>query len=302
MNKPTAVGATLANLEAAGERIAQHCVCCGSAQLLASPAVLMPFVAHRTFGWEPVVIDASWGLQTVASGHAYSICNTLCCALCGLVFLDIRFSDREMARLYAGYREADYNRLRERYEPGYTLRNDALNDGINYLEQVEAFLSPLVPQTLSVLDWGGDTGKNTPFKTRSKVFDVYDISSKPVVPGARAVGSDVVRSSKYDLVVLSNVLEHVPFPAGPLLEIRQSMDRSSLLYVEVPFEDLMRSGVSEPHTRKKHWHEHINFFSRQSLLELLSACGFETVAMAELPVRSGLKSAWLLQLACRLSG
>ena len=38
------------------ERIAAQCVCCGSENLKSSPAVIMPFVAHRTFGWEPVFI------------------------------------------------------------------------------------------------------------------------------------------------------------------------------------------------------------------------------------------------------
>ena len=263
MNQPAPLPLSLAELESAGERIARHCVCCASPHLLASPAVLMPFVAHRTFGWEPVVIDESWGLQTIPSGRAYSICNT----------------------------------LRERYEPGYTLRNDALNEGIDYLDKVEAFLAPHVPERPAVLDWGGDTGRNTPFKGRSSVFDVFDISSKPVVAGARAVGRELVRASRYDLIVLSNVLEHVPFPAGPLREIRHSMHAGSVLYVEVPFEDIMRAG--EPSTRKKHWHEHVNFFSRQSLLELLRATGYEVLAIGELAVYSGRKSAWLLQLACR---
>ncbi|HTP38894.1 MAG TPA: class I SAM-dependent methyltransferase [Steroidobacteraceae bacterium] len=297
MNQPAPLPLSLAELESAGERIARHCVCCASPHLLASPAVLMPFVAHRTFGWEPVVIDESWGLQTIPSGRAYSICNTLCCSACGLVFLDLRFSAEELGRLYEGYREAAYNTLRERYEPGYTLRNDALNEGIDYLDKVEAFLAPHVPERPAVLDWGGDTGRNTPFKGRSSVFDVFDISSKPVVAGARAVGRELVRASRYDLIVLSNVLEHVPFPAGPLREIRHSMHAGSVLYVEVPFEDIMRAG--EPSTRKKHWHEHVNFFSRQSLLELLRATGYEVLAIGELAVYSGRKSAWLLQLACR---
>ena len=39
------------------ERIATCCVCCGSDVLKSEPAVLMPFVAHRTFGWYPIVID-----------------------------------------------------------------------------------------------------------------------------------------------------------------------------------------------------------------------------------------------------
>ena len=41
------------------ERIATQCVCCGSEKLRNSPAVLIPFVSHRTFGWKPIEIDDS---------------------------------------------------------------------------------------------------------------------------------------------------------------------------------------------------------------------------------------------------
>ena len=52
------------------ERIATQCVCCGGTRLKSAPAVLMPFISHRAFGWEPVVIDESWGLKTIRSGTA----------------------------------------------------------------------------------------------------------------------------------------------------------------------------------------------------------------------------------------
>jgi hypothetical protein len=53
------------------ERIASTCVCCGISRLSGSPAILMPFVAARVFDWYPVVIDESWGLKTIQSGHVY---------------------------------------------------------------------------------------------------------------------------------------------------------------------------------------------------------------------------------------
>src|SRR5665647_1136619 len=101
------------------ERIASSCVICGSCALKKSPAILMPFVAHRTFGWEPVEITDDWGLKTIRNGMAYSICNSIQCSNCGLLFLDIRFNESEMNSLYDGYREKQYTELREKYEPGY---------------------------------------------------------------------------------------------------------------------------------------------------------------------------------------
>jgi hypothetical protein len=169
------------------ERIATQCACCGSKNLKSSPAFLMPFVAHRTFGWEPVVIDESCGLATIKPGNAYSICKSLYCNDCGFLFLDIRFSDIELSNLYRDYRGIEYNSLRESYEPGYTKRNDNLNAGIGYIEDIEKFLKPYLRFPITILDWGGDTGKNTPFKNNNEAFDIYDISNKDVLAGARVV-------------------------------------------------------------------------------------------------------------------
>ena len=99
--------------------VARHCICCESARLDRSPAVLMPFVAKRVFGHEPVEITADWGLRDLKAGMAYTLCNSLQCADCGVLFLDYRFGDEQMAALYGGYRDQTYTRERDHYEPGY---------------------------------------------------------------------------------------------------------------------------------------------------------------------------------------
>ncbi|HDR9204317.1 TPA: class I SAM-dependent methyltransferase [Burkholderia vietnamiensis] len=280
-------------------RIATRCVCCGSDAIQSSPAILMPFVAHRAFGWYPVEIDESWGLRTIRNGMAYSVCKSLHCTACGFLFLDIRFSDDELGNLYHDYRGPAYNALREQYEPGYTSRNDALNAGSSYIEQCEQFLAPFVEFPLSLLDWGGDTGRNTPFKGRCDIFDIYDISAKPVIDGATVVGKAEAFAKKYGLVVCSNVLEHVPYPADVLADITRTMDAGSVLYVEVPLEPLMREALPEPHLKRRHWHEHINFYSEQSLRKLLEQCGLSTLALRRLRVEDGGSESWVFQVACR---
>ena len=137
------------------ERIQTQCICCGNEKLESSPAVLMPFVAHRTFGWAPVIIDETWGLSTIKNGNAYSICKSLFCDICGLLFLDIRFSEAELENLYSDYRGVEYNKLRDFYEPGYAQRNDGLNAGVNYIKEIEDFLRPHLKFPLTILDWGG---------------------------------------------------------------------------------------------------------------------------------------------------
>lgn len=286
-------------------RIATRCICCGGAALEKSPAILMPFVANRTFGWEPVEITPDWGLRDIRSGMAYPLCNSVQCADCGALFLDIRFTDTEMANLYAGYRGEAYTRLRERFEPGYAKRNQVILEAAAHTPRIEAFLSRFVSAPHSVLDWGGDTGLNTPFGARSRLFHIFEISNKPAIPGAVRVDKATIHATDYDLIVLSHVLEHLPWPEGTVAEIASVMKSDTVLYVEVPHEELVRLDPESRglHARKRHWHEHINFFTQASLAALLGRCGLEVVDMLSLAAGGGDVKAWqVISVACRLQG
>ncbi len=283
-------------------RIAYQCPCCASRELSSSPAILMPFISHRAFNWKPVKIDDSWGLNSINNGHAYSLCNSLQCNECGFLFLDIRFTDEEASRLYANYREEEYSELRDFYEPGYSERNDDLNTGYGqkYVSDLEYFLEPHLELPASILDWGGDTGKNTPFKENNKLFDIYDISSNAPIEKAKIVSKEEAYENKYDLVVCSNVLEHVAYPHEILEEIIPCMDDSSLLYIEVPHENLIMNEKNDLHIKKKHWHEHINFYTLESLKSLIDNSGLKLVDLNNLEVTNGTSTWFQFQLACRL--
>jgi len=260
-------------------RVADQCICCGNVALEASPAILMPFVADRALGWAPAAIDESWGLKTVKPSMAYTVCRSLQCDSCGLLFSDIRFADDEMNRLYRDYRGTDYKALREKYEPGHSLRNRALQGEVKYGESIDSFLAPFISkQAISILDYGSDSGKNTLFRHRARQHDIFDISNNAVVSGARAVSRKKAIENYYDLIVCSNVLEHVPYPSDLLEDIRRIMRPETVLYVEVPFEDVMRDYPGTAIAQKKHWHEHINFFSPSAVHSLLSNLGFKIKA------------------------
>src|SRR5687767_5484712 len=278
--------------------ISRNCICCDSPRLEPSPAVLMPFVAKRVFNWEPLEITTAWGMRDLKTGQAYSVCNTLRCDECGVVFLDMRFNETEMSALYGGYRDETYTATRERFEPGYRARNEILVEGSTYIGEVETFLVPYVQPPLRLLDWGGDTGRNTPFAGNLTTHHVYDISDKPPVDGAARVGEHELEPGAYDLVVCSNVLEHVPYPRQTVEAMTRLLSAPTILYIEVPHEDLIRAG--QPSSDKKHWHEHINFFTPRSLEILFSLCGLEVLAVTELHINAGGKDAHALGFACRL--
>jgi SAM-dependent methyltransferase len=281
-------------------KIAKECVCCNSTQLDRAPAVLMPFVAYRVFAWEPTEITPDWGLRDLRPGHAYALCSSLRCRDCGLLFLDMRFDAEEMKSLYQDYRGEDYRRARERFEPGYSARNELLAAGSTYIGAIEKFLAPHLPERPRVLDWGGDTGLNTPFRSQAALHHVYDISDKPMVPGALHVNQAEMKRQHYDLIVLSQVLEHVPHPRNLLTEIADVMQADTLFYLELPYEEIMRTHADDPMVHKHHWHEHINFFTETALDRLHESCGLHMVARAIHEVHVGGRDARIFSILSRI--
>ena len=282
-------------------KIATRCVSCGGDRLDRSPAVLMPFVAHRIFGWEPIDIKAEWGFQHILAGQAQSLCSSLLCRRCGMLFLDMRFDDEEIAALYHDYRGEAYTAERAHFEPGYGARNAILLGGNDYMAKIEAFIQPHVADHPRVLDWGGDTGINTPFRGEANLHHIYDISSRPVLAGAAAVDLATVRATDYDLIVFSNVLEHVPAPRAALAAIAAVMKLGAILYVELPYEDIMRlvPAWNERLESKHHWHEHINFFTPEALDALFHDVGLTTIDRITQPVSAGGKESHVFSIVAK---
>ncbi len=260
----------------------------------------MPFIAHRVFGYEPFKIESSFGLKNIKDGYAYSVCNSLFCERCQFLFLDIRFSDFELEKLYEDYRGEKYTKLRNFYEPGYLLRNESLKKGITYVDKIERLLSPFLDFPISILDWGGDTGENTPFKKQKQnIVDIFDISNKSNLKHCNAVSKMNAQSKKYDLIVCSHVLEHVPYPSLVLDDIYKSMAMNSILYIEVPFENLMYMDNVKLPESKKYWHEHINFFSETSLKILIKKAGINVIKLNILDEIVGVDARKMFQLVCK---
>lgn len=282
-------------------RIAVKCICCESFNLLRSPAILMPFLTKRIFGYEPIMITPEWGLRDIQQGMAYQICNSLQCQDCGVLFSDIRFSNEEMSRLYSGYRDKDYSDTRERFEPGYMRVAESYCIPGSYVEKVESFLKPYLPVDFTILDWGGDTGINTPLRLDAQSTDIYDISEKEVIDGVRKVSLAEALTKQYDLIVCSQVLEHVSYPLNILEQISPLMHQKTFLYVEVPFEGLMREcGLRfDAYKLKHHWHEHINFFTADAILKMLLKFKLDVIEIKEIPISLQWRDSYIISVLCK---
>jgi SAM-dependent methyltransferase len=263
----------------------------------------MPFLAKRVFDYDPIEIPAEWGLRDIKSGMAYSLCSTLECVDCGVVFLDYRFSDQELNRLYNNYRDSVYNDLRTRYEPDYINTIPSYNSRHAYIEAVEEYISQYIPDRPVVLDWGGGSGINSPFRFKAQFLHVYDVSGVSVLAEAKSVTFDECLNTFYDLVVCSQVLEHVPYPLIVLENLKSMLKRNTILYLEVPLEGIFQeSGQGRPRgSMKRHWHEHINFFSPESLIAMAHYCDLEILESRVMQVNLEYRKSCIQTLICRYS-
>lgn len=250
--------------------IAKECPSCGNMTLKSNQAVLMPFVSDTVFGWKPFEIKVEHKLKDLSLGKSYAICNSFTCNNCGMVFSDIRFSEEELAKLYKGYRGTEYTELRDKYESGYKELNKKLLSGYSHIDTIDTILIKYIEGDITVLDFGGDTGINTPLRNERSLLHIYDIGTNKLIE------EDATRINKiertYSVVVCSEVLEHVSYPLKTLEEVKSAMDESSILYIDVPI----------GHEKKIYWHEHINEFSYKSLSLLMERAGLEILEMGTL--------------------
>jgi hypothetical protein len=155
-----------------------------------------------------------------------------------------------MSRIYTNYRDEKYNSLRMVYEPTYDptifeTRHD-------YVDTVTTpfILGGVTTDVQTLVDFGGYDGLNTPRIGHERY--VYDVCDKEtVIPKTDTLPT-------CDLVTCMHVLEHVPDPNTILKDIK---GHAKYYYFEVPKENV--------HV-KEFWHEHINCFTMESLVGLLS--------------------------------
>jgi hypothetical protein len=306
--------------------LARVCPCCeGDARTHdAYPALVSPFLATY-------VLDTDRPSPT----------RLLECDACGFRFFEDRLTAKEAERLYAGYRGDRYFAVRHRHEPWYTRKvNDAIGGDDDVVgvrrKALERFVRDHIDVSKldDVLDYGGDRGQVLPAIGQRRF--VYEISGTEPVSGVTRIGSaPELKDRRFDLVLLSHVLEHCSEPRevlGEVLPLLRSKD--SVLYVELPLErhglrwlgrkasyraylgalrhlgpiltavDLYSTFFrvrydTLPPLGFLRMHEHINFFDERSLESLFEKSGLEVVAIERLVIRSKLGAQPVLSALAR---
>jgi hypothetical protein len=219
------------------------------------------------------------------------------------MFYNPRLDDTDLRRLYEKYHSEEYQQMRNAFEPWYTEKFNEELASVSSYKIRRARLSTILRQHIGerkisrILDYGGDRGDLV-----AGLFDgaepfVFDISGAPAAAGVTA--TDDPAECMADLIINSNVLEHIGFPRLLVSEILQAAPEGGLVFLEVPCEfpfgfarilrRLAQIGIlvlTRPALMRfilrpaslYMMHEHINYFSEQALTTLMRFCGGTVIA------------------------
>lgn len=286
------------------------CVVCDGEICKLRTALVAPFLAKRIWNRRPFTVAV------------------VRCQACGFMFYNPRLEDEEAKRLYANYRSHEYQQMRHASEPWYTVKFNAGLASPESYERRRKILLPILRSHIGkrsikrVLDYGGDRGDLVADLIEGAEAFVYDISGIAAAEGV--ISTTNPNECSPDLIINSNVLEHVGFPHRFLEEIVKIAPPGSLIFVEVPSESpfgaarlarriaqvglmaltrpaLARYVISRASLYMMH--EHINYFTEQSLATLLHSAGYSVTATGNYAVDHGAGKAqfvWCMGIAGQL--
>ena len=148
------------------------------------------------------------------------------------------------------------------------------------------FLSNLIIRNTnaipSILDIGCGCGWFVRYWNRRYCNAIGIDPSKSARDIAREYGSivvDTIPDKKFDAVLLSLVLEHVPNPLESLIEVNDMLNDDGIVIVVVPNEfNPLQSIVAKDYG--KDWFvqkPHINYFSKQTAIDIVKKAGFDII-------------------------
>lgn len=263
--------------------IARDCIYCGE-KIKTEPALMSLFLAKRMFGWEQIEIQ-SGRYDDYREGTAYPLCKTCGCPQCGGLFMDIRPDAQSSEAYYKGYQSELFFDERELVEPSFANRRRLMTEDdfagkCSYLPEIENFILKIAERPPNViLDWGGGNGSGAPFLGTAQHIAVADLNEDAVENLVASVHRyDGSINDSIDLISCRHVLEHVAYPVEVLQVLHKICNKKTLLYLEVPLENLMRT-QNPAIPKAKIWTEHINFFTEKALKRAAERAGFRVVAM-----------------------
>lgn len=293
------------------------CIICGSDKVQTIQTKISDFLVAKIFGEDEVGND-----------YAVNLCH---CEECTFSFYDRRLTDEESNRLYDGYRGAEYQRIREKYDCWYTEKiNDAINNDSMALKEQQRVIEKMVRENVPInirvaLDYGGNQGDTfTDFLGTEEKY-VYDISDIDVKGGGKKIGSyQELLEHHFDFIMCNMTLEHVSYPKDFVKLLYDIGSSDTYYYLEVPSENPFEKNkfsvmknfglFYNTHYSKsrliKHYFnlkrqpympmsEHVNFFTPTAIKTLMTESGFDVVDIQENYERAVLGKSKVLSVICK---
>lgn len=272
-------------------KIAQECPICGGSSSKSYYVNIAPFIRERMFQF-----------------NVPESCLFVHCTRCDFYYYSIRPDECEMEIFYSGYRNEKYQLQRHKHEPNYTADYNAMignhpveiHNRITHLENV--LRRNAVVDSIDILDFGGNDGRFIPPSISGHKY-CYDLSDNNTIEGVIKLYQADLPKHRYDLILLSHILEHVSSPNELMNQVVSLMNEGNMLYIELPYERELIEEVFPRNTSLamslkgllKHYrptwifpsvsfalggsfcHEHINSFTEKSLEKVISNSGLTCI-------------------------
>ncbi len=223
-----------------------------------------------------ILYKQNFNNNTVSAIEDYDV---VVCKKCGFIYADNIPSQNEMNNYYSAMSKYEFN-----HRGGIVS-----DDYMDYYTKIVDFSMPHLNNDAKILDIGCSTGGLLSiFKSRG-YLDLLGIDpSFSCVNTARQLYgiqakvnniSDFDSSEKFDLVILSAVLEHLVDFTDLIQKVRSLLKERGILFIEVPDALRFDSHISAPFQQFSL--EHINYFSKYSIRNLLLKFSLNIIAMKE---------------------
>lgn len=200
--------------------------------------------------------------------------EVVACKNCGFTFADEIPAPADFDNYYATMSKYEFN-----YQGGQVA-----DEYIDYFRKIFNFLSPYFKdKEAKILDIGCSTGGLLSVFKSNGYLNILGIDPAPAclkianelygIPVVVNTIDNFNSTEKFDLIILSAVLEHLADFEYSMQKIRALLNEFGLLFIAVPDAEKFSLYISAPFQQFST--EHINYFSRYSLKNLLSRFSFK---------------------------
>ncbi|MDR3092022.1 MAG: class I SAM-dependent methyltransferase [Clostridiales bacterium] len=168
------------------------------------------------------------------------------------------------------------------------FHSKVLNKCLTYIREVRGEAAPLLADGLPLLEIGIGASELL-LAAREMGFDAKGLDIIPAnVKQARRFGLNAETAdfmeyddgSRYDLIIMGDVIEHVPNPIEAMKKAAGLLAEKGLLWVSTPnFENYWSLLLGHKDVMKLEC-GHVNYFSRESFYKLLDMCGLSPLEYA----------------------